>query len=180
MTVMLFLRLPLWAGLVMGRRVEIPFPLLLLPLLLSLSWPLCWVGMMEFGIWCVVEVGLLKRSVQWRYSGVWTGLLAKHRNPRFLSQNSTARGTGQFCTGLHAIALWIALKHTLHTLQNFLHCSELNWKRLSGQPSLLLLLAFWQCVWDLCCRRTRREGWVKINEQNSVLTSWQAAGLAVQ
>lgn len=30
---------------------------------------------------------------------------------------------------------------------------------------------------DLCCRQTRREGRVKINEQNWVLTSWQAAGL---
>ena len=44
--------------------------------------------------------------VQRRYSGAGTGLLAKHRNPRFLSQNSTARSTaGQFCTGDRTLLL---------------------------------------------------------------------------
>ena len=103
--------------------------------------------------------------VQRRYSGAGTGLLAKHRNPRFLSQNSTARSTaGQFCTGDRTLLQAGVQKDTAR-----FHCNMFqNWEL---EPTAVVV-----CL-DLCCRQTRREGRVKINEQNWVLTSWQAAGL---
>ena len=70
--------------------------------------------MMEFG-------AELSKSlvVQRRYSGAGTGLLAKHRNPRFLSQNSTARCTaGQFCTGDRTLLLAGVKKDTARV-----HCN---------------------------------------------------------
>ena len=124
---MLFLRLLLWAGLVMGRRVEMPFPLLLLPLLLSLSWPLCWVGMMEFSARCVVEVGLVEGQCAVKVFRSLDRFVGK-------TQESSIPISKLNCTRHWPVLHWparyctlnIALKHTLHTLKRFLHCSELN------------------------------------------------------